>query len=133
MSFYIPSLNFENEPLTIEKVSAALDMGEKYVMANAPWSEFPYHPDVNFAIAHDGDNVFLKYYVEEENATARYNNTNDPVYKDSCVEFFIEFDDDKGYYNLEFNSAGACLAGFGRNKEDRILLPVELIEKIKYR
>jgi hypothetical protein len=36
----------------------------------------------------------------------------DPVYEDSCVEFFFSPDLSAGYLNFEFNAGGALLAGF---------------------
>ncbi|TAL16392.1 diguanylate cyclase [bacterium] len=36
----------------------------------------------------------------------------DPVYEDSCVEFFFRPDISAGYFNFEFNAGGAMLAGF---------------------
>jgi hypothetical protein len=62
---------------------------------------------------------------------AKYRNINDPVYKDSCVEFFIAFNGEQQYYNLEFNCLGTCLAGFGQNQHDRKLLPKQQVSKIK--
>lgn len=35
-----------------------------------------------------------------------------PVYKDSCVEFFVQPCPDKGYFNFEFNCGGALLASY---------------------
>lgn len=34
----------------------------------------------------------------------------DPVYRDSCVEFFVHPKQDQGYFNFEFNCGGAMLA-----------------------
>ncbi len=61
---------------------------------------------------------------------ARYKHINDPVYKDSCVEFFIAFGDEKGYYNFEFNSVGTALCGYGEGKNNRQDLPVAIIATI---
>ena len=36
----------------------------------------------------------------------------DPVYHDSCVEFFVEPIEDKGYFNFEFNCGGALRASY---------------------
>jgi hypothetical protein len=33
----------------------------------------------------------------------------DPVYKDSCVEFFVQPKPDRGYFNFEFNCGGSLL------------------------
>lgn len=83
-------------------------------------------------MAYNRDCLFLKYDVKENAVLARYRNTNDPVYKDNCVEFFIAFNGEKQYYNLEFNSLGTCLAGFGQSREDRQLLSESTISKIKH-
>jgi len=60
-----------------------------------------------------------------------YHEDNSPVHEDSCVEFFIAFDDDEEYYNLEFNCAGTCLLGFGKSAAQRHLVGVDVIRKIK--
>ena len=49
------------------------------------------------------------------------------------MEFFLGFGNELGYYNFEFNAIGTCLAGFGRGRENRELLPEALIQKIKSR
>src|SRR5690606_19542787 len=76
--------------------------------------------------------VYLVFYVEEKHLKAVYRETNQPVYKDSCVEFFVSFDG-KNYYNLEFNSLGTALIGYGASREAREYLPTDLIEKIQTR
>jgi hypothetical protein len=77
--------------------------------------------EAGFSIAHDTQNIFLKFIVRESNVRAIYKNTNDPVYEDSCVEFFISFD--KGhYYNLEFNCIGTVLGEYGKNRQNRVNL-----------
>jgi hypothetical protein len=130
--FNIPFLLIANGTSEIEQVTSALDQIEKHQIKIAPWPEFSYQPDVAFTIAHNGDNVFLKYYVEEKSVAAIYRETNGPVYKDSCVEFFIDFSDERGYYNIEFNCAGSCHIGFGNEKEGRLQVPREFVKKIKY-
>jgi hypothetical protein len=118
--------------LGVEKISLALDKKERHPIKVAPWPAFTYRPKVDFSIAHDGNHIFLKYYVEENAVSAIYRETNGPVYKDSCVEFFIDFNDEKGYYNIEFNCAGTGHIGFGKSKDGRQLIPKELVEEIKY-
>ena len=45
----------------------------------------------------------------------------DPVYKDSCVEFFVDAfpDPGRGYVNFETNAAGTLLAAFGPDRSHR--------------
>ena len=54
------------------------------------------------------------------------------MYQDSCVEFFVSFNDEKAYYNFEFNCIGTTHVGYGENKESRELLRNDLISQIKY-
>lgn len=111
-----------------------LDSGLLSIPANkidqVSWPTYSYLPDVSFKIAYTQKNVVLEYSVKEKHLKAIYLKSNDPVYKDSCVEFFISFDK-LHYYNFEFNSLGTALVGYGtadRNSRER--LPSELIERI---
>ena len=99
-------------------------------LAEQPWPSFAYKPDVTFSIAHTGDHILLTFNVEE--AEVRHENTaiNSSVWEDSCVEFFISFDK-SGYYNFEFNCIGTALVGFGSDRNNRNLLPVTLVKRIR--
>lgn len=124
---YIDCINKES---LLEKISAELDKLEKNKINNAPWRSFPYKPEVWFSIAYN-DCIFIKYYVKENAIRARYNQTNDPVYKDSCVKFFISFNGERQYYNMEFNCVGTCLMSYRTNREDKNMLSERDISKIK--
>jgi len=114
----------------IEQVSQILDGVEKNEISNVPWLQFSYKPDCAFAIAHSGDCIFLKFFVVEKSVKARYNQPNDPVYQDSCVEFFISFNGTE-YYNFEFNAIGTCYLAHGVPGNGRVLADIKVIEKIK--
>ena len=122
---------FDKTPLS-EQVSAALHHLPKHAIDIAPWPEFDYVPKIEFSIAHNKDCIFLKYYVEEAVIKAAYYQTDDPVYKDSCVEFFIAFDREEEYYNLEFNPIGTCKFNLGKDRNDRVLISESLIKKIRF-
>lgn len=115
---------------SMETISQRLDREEKKSLAFAPWKGGARQPVVSFTAGHTNDSVLLKYYVAEEFLAAAHGATNAPVYNDSCVEFFISFDE-SGYYNFEFNCLGTCLAAFGRGREGRTLLPVQRIAAIR--
>lgn len=127
----MPYLNSGIEHTTMEDISIVLDNLERHTIQELPWPEFSYRPDVSFAIAHTDNGILLKYFVREKAIRMLYNEDNSPVHEDSCVEFFIAFDDDEEYYNLEFNCAGTCLLGFGKNAAQRQLVGVDVIRKIK--
>lgn len=83
-----------------------------------------------FAIQNDENNIYLEFKVEESDVKARYKNFNEPVYEDSCVEFFVSFDG-QNYYNLEFNCIGNILGAYGSERNMRKALDDELLENIK--
>ena len=109
-----------------------MDGLDRNPIAELNWPVFPYQPAVNFTIAYQEDYIFLKYNVSEKDIKTTYLVTNEPVYKDACVEFFIALEDDEKYYNFEFNCIGTCLAAYG-SKFERNFLPKQLIEKIQHR
>jgi len=116
----------------IDQLSQLLDSCEKNLIGIAPWPQYTYKPHVHFVIAYGCDSVFIKYYVSEKSVKAIYGNPNEPVYKDSCVEFFVSFANEQGYYNFEFNCAGTCRVGFGTGKSNRTLLPDAVVRMIKH-
>ncbi|MGV8878522.1 MAG: carbohydrate-binding family 9-like protein [Sphingobacteriaceae bacterium] len=116
---------------SFKEISALLSPIQTNAIGIVPWSAFPYTPKANFVVAHGADCIFIKYEVTEKFVKDFYKQPNEPVYKDSCVEFFIAFEPDEPYYNFEFNYTGNCLAGFGNGKEERVLLSVETIKKIR--
>jgi hypothetical protein len=95
-----------------------------------PWPSGFDLPGVTFRIGYGDDGIFLAFCVKEKFFKATYQQTNEPVYKDSCVEFFIGFDEDATYYNFEFNAIGTALVGYGL-PGNRELLPAPLINDIK--
>jgi hypothetical protein len=127
---HIPFLSDVNVHTPVHIVSELLEKQEKQPIHIAPWPQFPYGPAVSFAIAYSTVGIIIQYNVTEKEVRAIYNQPNDPVYKDSCVEFFVSFDE-KGYYNFEFNCIGTCLAAFGPDRHNRTLLPGHTIQKIK--
>jgi hypothetical protein len=110
---------------------SALFIGlERQQLDFTPWVQFPYKPEVSFVIAHSTNYVFLKYFVSENAIRAVNTQVNASVWEDSCVEFFIHFNDGKGYYNFELNCIGTPLVGFGKTRLDRVLLQENQVASI---
>jgi hypothetical protein len=97
-------------------------------IAQDNWN-YPADVKVKFGMAYDSNNLYLKYQVDELHPKAVSTETNGPVWEDSCVEFFIAFND-KEYYNLEFNCIGTRLTGIGTSNKDRQWLPADLVDTI---
>jgi hypothetical protein len=112
-------------------IGRALDKLQSHTIDITPWHMKKQVPKPTFSIAYGTDSIFLKYYVTERNLRVVHTRINDPVYKDSCVEFFMAFEHERSYYNFEFNALGNALVGYGSGSKDRVLLPAQLIKKIK--
>jgi hypothetical protein len=115
----------------LEAAAECIDTFERHAIDATPWPAFQYKPNVTFSMGYCNHYLLIKYYVTEEHVRAQYIEANDPVYKDSCVEFFIAFNDDEAYYNFEFNCTGTCRAGFGSDNISRELLPGKVIRRIR--
>jgi hypothetical protein len=127
----VPQLSCITRDSELQEISSILDQMECHVIERMPWELFPYKPQVSFSIAYTDDCILLKYYVQEKTIRVVHTQDNAPVHEDSCVEFFIAFNDDDEYYNLEFNCGGACLFGLGKSISKRQLIGQEVINKIR--
>jgi len=127
----VPYIHLDDASV-IDEASNKLDHVHQEIINNSPWDAFPYKPEVAFAIAHGDSGIFLKFYVEEKYVRAVYSEPNDPVYKDSCVEFFVSFGEECEYYNFEFNCSGTCLLSFGKERANREMTSAELIRSIAF-
>jgi hypothetical protein len=92
---------------------------------------FPSKPDVLFKLTRIENGLLLKFYVKEDFTRATYTFDNQPVYKDSCVEFFIDPSGDGTYYNFEFNAIGTLSLGFGVNRHNREEASFEITKSVK--
>jgi len=62
-------------------------------------------------IAYDDSAIYVIFRVKDKYVKAVHNKHQDPVYTDSCVEFFFSPDESStdGYFNLEMNCGGTML------------------------
>lgn len=62
----------------------------------------------------------LRMTCKEKNPRAVYEEHNDPVYTDSCLEFFAIWDNESGrYINMEMNAKGTLLSFCGVGRDNR--------------
>lgn len=88
-----------------------------------PWGQ-AYMPRT-FAqlVLRPGDCFLLRMVCEECEPRAIYRNYNDPVYTDSCMEFFASYcDTDARYINMEMNANGTLLSCVGADRHSRVPL-----------
>ena len=80
-------------------------------------AQYPYKPLTSFWIARSMSAIFIKYVVYGNVLCAQYNKDQDPVWKDSCVEFFCQRVGQGDYMNFEFNCIGTCYAAIHKNRQ----------------
>ena len=71
-----------------------------------------HHPTVRFALLQDRRNLYLHYSVDDRYVRVKHKGFQVPVYKDSCVEFFVKPKKDCGYFNFELNAGGSLLVTY---------------------
>lgn len=88
------------------------------------WENDPqYRPCTYFKMGVVGENLVATLKCYEENPKAVYTERDEPIYKDSCLEFFVApLEDREEYINIEMNSKGVFLCEFGKGKYDRALV-----------
>jgi len=123
LKFAYPDLN---------DISAELDShGCRILIDTINWAEFPYKPRVEVSVGYSDNEIFLKYYVNEVYFKAEKTESNQNVFEDSCVEFFVSPENDGIYYNLEINGIGTCLLGSGTARANSTRANPEIISKIR--
>jgi hypothetical protein len=116
----------------LSEVSDYLDKaGEGNRISVINWEGYSKKPEIKFNIGYSDNEIFLKYYVKEDCIKAEMISSNQKVYEDSCVEFFVSPGEDGTYYNFEFNSIGTCLLGIGTGRADRSFADPGIISKIR--
>jgi hypothetical protein len=116
---------------SLSELSLFLNGQPRHAIDNLLWDATGYFPEVGFALAYTDDSILLKYFVKEKYVRAFYREANDPVFNDTCVEFFIALNGDTKYYNLEFNCAGTTSIAYGADRHNRIDVPANFVKKIK--
>jgi hypothetical protein len=81
------------------------------------WIQFPHKLDVTVYVGHCNKKLWLHYVVGNDFVRAINHNDQEPVWQDSCVEFFIKLGGE--YRIFEFNSLGVCLSAIGSDRHAR--------------
>ena len=89
------------------------------------WLGNGYEPKVEARVGCSDHYLYVRFEAFEKRVRVRHLDFQAPVYKDSCVEMFIDPFPDKGlgYLNFETNAAGTMLLGFGPGRHDRVRVP----------
>lgn len=120
---YLPTLTTENVGKLLPKEGLAIQLQQ------INWPEFPHKPEVDVYLGHAGSSLFLHYVVRKDYVRAVNRNDQEPVYEDSCVEFFLQ--ENENYRNFEFNALGVCLSAVGAERKSRRRLQPEELALIR--
>ena len=102
----------QNEPPVTKDWDATVwNNIDPLVLTNYMGDKPEHFPDTQVKLAYDDNAIYVNFRVEDQYVKAIYNRNQDPVYKDSCVEFFFTPGEnvDSGYFNLEMNCGGTML------------------------
>ncbi|MDR0694441.1 MAG: hypothetical protein LBF81_03975 [Prevotellaceae bacterium] len=127
---HLPYLSSLDLPALLASPSPSLPGLPELPVACANWKEYPYTPRVTVQIACTPSHLLLHYDVREKSIRAKYTQPNQPVYTDSCVEFFVSPDDRQTYYNFEFNCIGTSLMRHNVRPHEGLRATPELLATI---
>jgi hypothetical protein len=99
---------------TITKITAGSRPGVSPRLPAAEVDQFlpqssPHRPRTWVRLAHDGQCIHGRFEVEDQYVRCVRARYGSEVWKDSCVEFFVQPKAGRGYFNFEFNCGGAFL------------------------
>lgn len=115
-----------NPRCSLDENFSLLQTGSPLLIGSHNWSVGEVLPKVFLYAGWNESGIFLSFQVTEAESLRRFTALNDPVWRDSCVEFFIQPDVQKPFYcNFEFNSLGAFLSQSGTCREDRVFITAE--------
>jgi len=97
-----------------------------------------HHPVTSAKLLYDREGIYGIFRVEDRYVRCLGTEYMDPVYQDSCVEFFVKPKQDSGYFNFEFNCGGTLLCSYIVDPEripggfrDYLPLPAEDGKKVR--
>jgi len=71
---------------------------------------------------YNAESLHIRLRAVEENIRAEYTAPLSRVCEDSCLEFFFMPEGEDRYFNFEINPNGCPYIGFGRSRQDRVVL-----------
>lgn len=91
-----------------------------------------YQPKAEARLARDDQALYVRLQVVEKDPLITWRRHQDPVYKDSCLEFFVQPNPgvSSRYLNFEFNAAGVVLSAYGEGRHDRSPFPAADLETL---
>ena len=124
----VPCLNELSPDDPIITVSQLMESGAMIKIDKINWNKYPHLIEVKAYVGYNDQYLWFNFHVGNELIRAVCREDQDPVWQDSCVEFFIKQGD--FYRNFEFNSLGVCLSASGSDRHSRKSLDKDGLEQI---
>jgi hypothetical protein len=79
---------------------------EEAKVANFHPASSSHRPVTSVRLLHTNDGIFVRFHVKDRYVLCTRTQYQDSVYRDSCVEFFVQPKSSGGYFNFEINCGG---------------------------
>lgn len=122
--FFSNSIEDNLQELTLKLIESGVHLQINKIN----WPEFSHEPETNVYCGYTDNYLWLHYSVKGDYIRAAGKKDQDPVYQDSCVEFFIKIGEN--YRNFEFNCLGVCLSAIGPDRNTREKLDSKSLARI---
>ncbi|MDR3297364.1 MAG: hypothetical protein LBS94_03915 [Prevotellaceae bacterium] len=129
----VPFLPLLNADALGDEAMRSLACLPSHSIACVSWKAFSYAPQAEVKIAQTEACLLLQYAVREACIRAKFTQPNEAVWTDSCVEFFVSFDDKKTYYNLETNCIGTPLMRYNIRPHEGPMATPQQLSRIRTR
>ena len=115
--------NAYSAPLLTQRGSLG-SAAEQRLLTDCGWNVGnDYRPVTSFCCGVlKGQGILVRLFTQEPHPRAVYTQRDDPVWTDSCLEFFFQPKRGGAYLNLEMNANGAYLSALGAGRADRLFL-----------
>lgn len=102
------------------------DKAQPGILTQNKWKGYFPCPKTIFKMLHSDEGISILMHTEESPLRSVAKEITDPVWEDSCMEFFFKPDyNDLRYINFEINPDGVMLIGIGKDKNDRVLIDTD--------
>ena len=122
---YLKEMYRENPAIISDRLMAS---GKMIKIDKINWNDYPHLIDTVVYLGYCDHRLWLHYRLQNELVRAVCRTDQDPVWQDSCVEFFLR--QGEMYRNFEFNSLGVCLSAYGPDRNTRKSLEQDSLAQI---
>jgi hypothetical protein len=103
---------FDAAKLDLDWRNPAWAAGQMHEVKHFRPESSAHRPQTFLRLLHDARGIHGLFQVHDQYVRCVRTEYGSEVWKDSCVEFFVQPKAGAGYFNFEFNCGGACLCSY---------------------